>query len=203
MISLRRLSNVLDSPRAYALWQAPFARAKLAPLWRHNKPAASGRVLEVGCGPGTNVCHLGAAEYLGLDINPRYIEYARRVHRQKFIVADARTFIPPEGVGFDCIFMNSFLHHIDDENSERILSRMQAALREDGHIHILDLVLPERPSVARWLALHDRGEHPRELSRWRQMLGSIFQTVVFEPYAVRALGVDLWQMFYFKGRCKA
>jgi SAM-dependent methyltransferase len=202
MISVRKLSNILDSPRVYALWQAPFANSKLVPLHRHNDLTRAARVLEVGCGPGTNTNLFQKSDYLGLDLNPHYIEHARRVHGREFVVADAREFIPPAGQRFDFILLNSFLHHIDDENTLRILHRLRDALSVEGHIHILDLVLPERPGVARWLARNDRGDYARPLERWRALLGSVFGTVVFEPFALRALGVDLWKMVYFKGNAR-
>ena len=202
MISPGRISDLLDSPRAYALWQAPFVRSKLQPLVRHNDLSQARRVLELGCGPGTNASCFPQARFLGVDLNRRYIEHARRACRGEFVCADACTFEPPQGERFDCVLLNSFLHHIDDENSVRILSRLHGVLDDDGHIHILDLVLPERSSAARWLATHDRGDFARPLATWRQMLGDIFQPVIFEPYAVRACGVDLWQMVYFKGRTR-
>ena len=203
MTFLRRLSDVLDSPHAYALWQAPFARTKVEPLLRHNKLPEVRRVLDVGCGPGTNARYFNHADYVGIDLNPRYIEHARSAHGREFVAADARTYIPPAGVRYDCVFLNSFLHHIDDDNCGRILRRLHDVLTDDGHIHILDLVLPQRRSVSRWLAQHDRGDFARPLDRWREIFGEVFEPVVFEPHAVRALGVELWQMVYFKGRAKA
>ena len=55
-------------------------------------------------------------------------------------------------------------------------------------------------TVARFLAVHDRGSFVRPLEEWRTVLGSVFHPVVTEPYAVGSLGVTLWNMFYFKGR---
>jgi SAM-dependent methyltransferase len=202
MVSFRRISDVLDSPGAYAAWQAPFARSKLMPLKRHNRIADFKNVLEVGCGPGTSAGYFAHANYRGIDLNQRYIEHARRRHRGEFETADARTYIPPADLRFDCIFLNSFLHHIDDENTGRILNRLHDVLAPGGCIHILDLVLPEKRSIARWLATHDRGDYARPLEKWRALFGGIFETVVFEPFAVKALGVDLWQMVYFKGSAR-
>jgi SAM-dependent methyltransferase len=203
MVGLRRFSDILDAPRVYALWQAPFARSKLVPWLRHNELASMRRVLDVGCGPGTNSRYFQHADYLGIDLNPRYVEHARRVHGREFLAVDACTYQPAAGERYDCIFLNSFLHHIDDENCGRILRRLHDVLSADGHIHILDLVLPERPSAARWLARHDRGNFARPLATWRGMFGEVFEPVVFEPHALRAFGCHLWQMIYFKGRAKA
>ncbi len=117
MVSLRRISDVLDSPRVYELWQTPFAAGKMRPLARHNHLPSIGRVLEVGCGPGTNAAYFDHTHYVGLDFNPKYTEYARRRYGREFITADARTYFPPPDVRYDCVLLNSFLHHIDDENT--------------------------------------------------------------------------------------
>jgi hypothetical protein len=71
---------------------------------------------------------------------------------------------------------------------------------DDGHIHVIDLELPERRGIPRALALGDRGEYPRILPAWRTLLTLHFDEAVFEPFAVPARGPMLWSMVYFKGR---
>ena len=71
------------------------------------------------------------------------------------------------------------------------------------HIHILDLVLPERPSISRTLAKADRGDFPRPLIQWNELFAEHFKVVQFEPYPLTMCGVTLWNMVYFKGRLKS
>lgn len=185
---------------AYRLWQAPFAERKLKPVRRHTDFSTIRRVLDVGCGPGTNTRHFAHADYLGLDINARYITAARRLYRREFIVTDVRNYDSPAGAKFDFILVNSFFHHIDLDGTRRILSHLRTLLTDDGHIHILDLILPESPGLPRSLARWDRGDYPRSLDEWRQIFGEAFEPVVVEPYPLGLLGVTLWSMVYFKGR---
>ena len=65
-------ARLFEVPWVYRAWQAPFAEQKLAPVMRHNVMGAVRRVLDVGCGPGTNAPHFEGLDYLGLDINPDY-----------------------------------------------------------------------------------------------------------------------------------
>jgi SAM-dependent methyltransferase len=190
----------MDRVTAYRLWQAPFAEAKMAPVRRHNDFSKIRRVLDVGCGPGTSTRHFAHADYLGLDFNPGYIAYARRRYGRPFVVADLLTYRAPADSRFDFILANSLFHHIDLDNTHRILQRLAESLTKDGHIHILDLVMPEEPSLARLLARWDRGAYPRPLADWRAVFGEHFEPVVVEPYPVSVLGVTLWNMLYFKGR---
>jgi SAM-dependent methyltransferase len=196
------VARLLSQPWAYRLWQAPFAEQKLAPVFAHNDLSAVRRVLDVGCGPGTNTPHFAHADYLGIDYNAEYIESARRRHQRRFIVADVTTFVVPAAERFDFILANSLLHHVDTPGVERVLAHLGDLVSADGHVHILDLVLPDHPSIARLLARWDRGEFPRPLAEWRRLFTARFEPVVFEPYTLSGLGVALWHMVYFKGRVR-
>ena len=199
---MARLTNILDFPSVYRLWQAPFASAKLRPLRHDNDLRDAQRVLDVGCGPGTNSPVFSHTDYLGLDLNERYIEQARRRYQGRFEVADVRSYQAPAGESYDFILLNSFLHHIDDQDTSKILANMDSLLSDDGHVHILELVLPERASISRWLARHDRGKFPRSLERWKQIFSDQFDTVTLKPFPLGLCGITLWNMVYFKGRRK-
>ncbi len=194
--------HILEMPISYRVWQAPFAEAKFAPVLAHNDLSAVRRVLDVGCGPGTNAAHFAGSDYVGIDLNPRYIEDAKRRHGRDFRVADATEFSVPEGERFDFILINSFLHHIPDEPTRDLLGNLRRALAPDGHIHVMELVLPPRPCMGRLLARLDRGDFARPLESWRELLGEHFDAVVFEPYPLGAAWSELttlWHMVYFKG----
>ena len=194
-------SKLLEIPLSYRLWQAPFAEAKFAPIRRHNDLAAVRRVLDVGCGPGTNARHFAGTDYTGIDLNEKYLEFARSRHTGTFIAADATEFTVPASERFDFVLVNSFLHHIDDELVRLLLRRLSTVVAEGGHIHVLELELPERPSVARLLTRMDRGDHARSPTRWRELLSESFAPVIFEHYPLGGWGgqTTLWKMLYLKG----
>lgn len=197
------VDTLLERAGVYRLWQAPFAESKLAPVKASGDIARARRVLDIACGPGTNARWFSHADYVGVDINPAYTRAARRRHRGRFITADF-TADSGEHLGkFDFILLNSFLHHLDDADATRVLLSARALLDAGGHVHVLDLVLPERPSIARRLALADRGRFPRPAQEWRDMFGRVFEPVSFARYDLAAVGVPLWQMVYFKGAALA
>jgi SAM-dependent methyltransferase len=193
---------ILRQPLAYRLWMAPWAARKLAPVLRHNDVRSIKRVLDVGCGPGTNAPAFADADYVGVDLNAQYIADARKRFGRNFLAADVRGNDFPVGSGFDCILVNSLLHHLDLEATRTLLGRLAELLTPDGHVHILELVMPERLSVAKALAHADRGDYPRSLAAWKDIFAEKFTPVLMEPYQVTGGPVALWQMVYFKGRLK-
>jgi SAM-dependent methyltransferase len=200
--TLKLAARIMDYTWAYRLWQAPFSEKKLAPVLAHNDLGAVRRVLDVGCGPATNIHHFNSADYLGIDSNESYIDYARRRWGRNFVVADITNY-SVVGERYDFILVNSFLHHIDTGATHRILSHLGTLLADDGCVHILELVLPSNPSISRLLARLDRGDFPRLLTDWHDLFAEHFEPVVFEPYPLGAFGLTLWNMVYFKGRMRA
>ena len=192
--------RLLELPGVYAAWQAPFAARKFAPVEKRLRERTIRRVLDVGCGTGTNASRFKDVDYVGIDINERYLDMARARFRGSFIKADLTIAdLTPLGA-FDTILVNSFLHHVDDREVKQILTQLTSMLAPEGRVHILELVLPTRKSVAWMMARLDRGKHARPLDQWCELFSAAFEPVVIEPYF---LGGRLWSMVYFQGRAKS
>lgn len=194
--------RLLEQPWVYRAWQAPFADQKFAPILAHNDLGRVRRVLDIGCGPGTNAKHFTHTEYLGIDINQDYIEDARQRYGREFIACDVRTYSPPRDSRFDFVLVNSFLHHLNSDDVHSILAHISSMLTEDGHVHILELVMPDSPSIPRLLARWDRGKFARSQQEWSTTFSKLFEPVLFEPYPLTGAGATLWNMVYFKGRVR-
>jgi len=190
---------LLEQTAIYSLWQAPFAAEKIAPVLKYNDLRKVRRVLDVGCGPGTNTKYFSEPDYLGIDINPRYIESARRRHNRSFKVADVTSY-DENGTGrFDFILVNSFLHHVADVDAHRVLARLAEWLTPDGNLHIVELISPRDRSISQVLSDWDRGKFVRSLEDWRKLFEEHMTVSLFEPYRISLAGVTLWNMVYCKG----
>ena len=192
--------RLLELPVVYAAWQAPFAASKFAPVERRLRDRAIRRVLDVGCGTGTNAGRFQDVDYVGIDINDRYLDVARARFKGSFISADLTAADLTSLGTFDTILVNSFLHHVDDRDVKHILTHLTGMLDPTGRVHILELVLPPRKSLARIMARLDRGKYARPLDKWYELFSAAFDPVVVEPYF---LGGKLWSMVYFQGREKS
>jgi SAM-dependent methyltransferase len=194
---------LLERSFVYRAWQRPFAERKLAPIVAQGDIARARRVLDVGCGPGTNAPHFEHADYLGIDINEDYVASAARRFGRRFIAADVTSYVVEGDGRFDFILVNSLLHHLATPAIRPLLAHLARLLADDGHIHILDLVLPvERYSISRALARADRGDFPRPLDEWRTIFGEALDVQHFEPYPLGLAGLTLWNMIYCKGRSR-
>ena len=195
---MRITDRLLEHPVVYAAWQRPFVRKKFAPVERRLRDWPIRRVLDVGCGPGTNAQHFAGADYVGVDINPRYLDIARARYAGRFVEANLETADLSSFGTFDVMLVNSFLHHLSDEAVARLLGQLQKLLDSDGRIHILELVLPERLSMTQLMARLDRGQYARPLRVWETLFSRYFDAAVVEPYSV----AGLWAMVYFQGKKK-
>lgn len=198
-VGRRAADRLLEVPVVYRLWQAPFADAKLRPFLERVDLRTVKRVLDVGCGPGTNAAVFRDSDYVGIDVNPDYIATASRKHAGRFVVGDVadERVLPDER--FDCVFANSLMHHLPDDVVRSLLRRMSRLTTPEGGVHILDLVLPEGASAARLFARLDRGRFARPLHEWRALFTEHLEERHLELYPLGLPGVPLWWMVYFHG----
>jgi len=197
---LRRFADrALELPLVYRGLQAPFAQAKFAPFFRHVRDRNVRTVLDVGCGPGTNAAHFRHLDYTGIDINADYIASAQRRIPGRFVVGDVTDPNVLPGGQYDCVLVNSLLHHLEDAAVRSLLARLGRLVAAGGAVHILDLVMPARWNPARVLARLDRGRHPRPLEAWRALFSEAFAVRAFEPYGLGLPFVTMWEMVYFEG----
>jgi SAM-dependent methyltransferase len=197
---MRRIDAAMKWPLIYRLWMGTHAEKKLIPIMTHNDVGRARRVLDVGCGPGTNAPHFSHTDYLGIDSNERYIRDARNRYSGHFQVGDVTRLEVSADERFDFILVNSLLHHIDISATRRLLSHLPALLIEGGHVHIIELVLPQSFSLPFVIARADRGDYPRPIDEWRQIFKEHFDEVVFEPFDVSVWGIAFWNLVYFKGK---
>src|SRR5258708_38730830 len=94
------LTYLLEQTPVYSLWQAPLITDKLTPVLAHNDMARVRRVLDVGWGPGTKTDFFRRADYLGVVINPPFIESPQRKHQRRFIVAPLTPYPDSDAVKF-------------------------------------------------------------------------------------------------------
>lgn len=112
------------------------------------------RVLEVGCGTGTDLLQFarGGAVVTGCDLTPRSVEIARRRFEVyglegQFSISDAENLSFPDE-SFDLVYSFGVIHHTPD--TERAVSEIHRVLRPGGKAIVM---VYHRSSFYYWLAL--------------------------------------------------
>lgn len=191
------LRSILAAPFFYETLQKPLLEKKLAPLKRDGVIEKTNSVIDIGCGPGINSALFRDKRYLGIDLSKKYIDFANKHRTGDFRVADATSFKTDEK--FDLVFMNSLMHHIDDAGTERLLGSCEKFLNEDGEIRILDLVMPEKPCLARLLAKADRGNHVRTAEKWETLFDRHLNRKNVEYYNITFFRIPFFTMIHYTG----
>jgi ubiquinone/menaquinone biosynthesis C-methylase UbiE len=147
-------------------------RAIRAVIRRHLSLGGDVRTLDLGCGPGAFADLFERQDYVGADVNPRYIDHARRTRKGAFVVGDARELDLPED-RFDQILIFGLLHHLSDQDVRSVLSEARRVLVAGGRI----LVIEDIPAVHRLNLvghlLHqiENGHHIRHPDAYKQLYG--------------------------------
>jgi len=126
-------------------------RGVIAGYLQHLAP--SGRILDVGCGEGLVLGHLGpCVDYVGVDLSEDAIARARSAFGARpstaFHVADASAFEPAGH--FDIIVFNESLYYFEDPAA--VVARYERALRPGTGKMIVSMY--DAPTTARtWRAI--------------------------------------------------
>jgi SAM-dependent methyltransferase len=112
---------------------------------------AGARLLEVGCGMGTDLLQFarGGAKVTGVDLTPRSIEISRRhlaVYGElgDFAITDGES-LPFADESFDVVYSNGVLHHTPD--TAGAVREVHRVLRRGGQARVM---LYHRSSVHYW-----------------------------------------------------
>jgi len=175
------MKGLLEHPRISGLFRRLVGRDTARSVYarEHQRLAPGQRVLDLGCGPADILQFLPAVEYVGYDINPAYIERARRRfgHRGEFHCS-AVTEDLPIAQRFDLVIAHGVLHHLDDVAAGSLFRIARRALRPGGRLVTFDGCFVEGQSaLARLFLSLDRGRHVRSRDAYERLARAEFDPV--------------------------
>jgi SAM-dependent methyltransferase len=195
------LRRILSMSWAYRIFGTLIGgtRATSRLVRQRARPFSGCRILELGCGPGGLLSHLPdqTVEYCGIDMNPAYIETARRRWAARpnctFIREEIECTAAPEPGYFDIVLAISVLHHLNDRDADRVFEIACDGLKPGGRLITYDGVYVESQNrLARWLISHDRGMAVRTVKeyegvarrRFGDVQGAVLHNTLFVPYTI-------------------
>ena len=119
-------------------------KAIRAVIRRHLRVGQGLRTLDLGCGPGAFADVFDGDDYVGVDLNRRYIEHAQRTRPGTFLVSDARRIDLPDG-RFDQVLIFGLLHHLSDTDVRAVLAEARRLLVPGGRI----LAVEDIPAISK------------------------------------------------------
>lgn len=96
-----------------------------------------GLFLDLACGTGHFSTKFSNDNYIGLDLNYRYLKNARKNHKKRFINSDA-TVISFKSEVFDNVFIVGLFHHLDDYTSLKVLKEIKRILKPGGKVLVVE-----------------------------------------------------------------
>jgi SAM-dependent methyltransferase len=94
------------------------------------------RVLDLGCGEGGTLWHLGdPAGAIGLDLFPAKLAFARD-HVRANLVAGSAVALPFADGSFDQVMVRDVIHHVTDAGG--MLAECRRVLAPDGRVDVLE-----------------------------------------------------------------
>jgi 2-polyprenyl-3-methyl-5-hydroxy-6-metoxy-1,4-benzoquinol methylase len=176
--------NILDIPLGYLAfqWLVGGIRARARCTREHMRPGKGMRVLDLGCGPGYVAKWLAGSEYVGLDTDQKYINYAQR-HYGKYgefqcnaLSDDFLNGTP----GFDYVLMHGVLHHLSDTEACEVLRLCHKGLKKGGILVTLDGYYSDKHhAIARLLLNLDRGTFVRTKSAYIALVRTVFSSIKY------------------------
>ncbi len=180
----RGLHRILNKAGVYDVVQKALLRSGSRSRYVREfvRPFAGCRILDIGCGPADMLAYLpeSIGEYVGFDMNPDYIEAARRRWggRGRFQCQKVGAATVAPGEAYDIVLANGIVHHLDDGEAGHLFDVARRALRPGGWLVTYDNVYVEGQHwLARWLIARDRGKAVRTLEGYEALARRSFPQV--------------------------
>jgi SAM-dependent methyltransferase len=178
---IQYLRRVLAVPTAYHSWWNIVGGPAVAKVLvnEYIRPSVGARILEIGCGPGNIVSYLPTSDYSGFDLNPNYIELAkRRFPNAHFVCERVSQYSLAQEQSFDMVLALGIVHHLEDAEARQLFQTAYDALKPGGKLVTLDGVWADGQSgVARWFLARDRGEYVRYEREYVGIASQVFRDI--------------------------
>lgn len=177
------LKDILSIPEVYILWQKLVGDYKLRKIYCQDyiKAQENSRILDIGCGPANMVDYLPKnIDYVGFDDSNIYIKNAKKKFPQKnySFFCQRVDFAQDFEEKFDIIMANAIVHHIDNNEADKLISFASRNLKPNGKFITLDGCFTQNQSwIKNWLLKNDRGKFVRNKDEYFNLFSKYFKEI--------------------------
>ena len=143
------------------------------------------KVLDVGCGPAEILDTLPKINYYGFDINPIYINSAKKKYdkRGKFFCRQFTSKEIKHLPKFDHILLLGILHHLNDKEINTLMVNLKKVLKKKANIITLDnIFIKDQNFIAKFLIQMDKGNNVRSKNGYLNILKKHFKKINSKIY---------------------
>ncbi len=153
------------------------------------------KILDIGSGTGEFSVFFKPENYTGIDIEPAYIDYAKKHYQGTFLLGDAAR-LPFSNYCFDKAVILGVLHHLDDSLCYKIFTEMKRVLKPGASILVMEDTRSDGDSVITKI-LHslDKGNQIRTADEYNAILKPHFK--ITESFKIKS-GLCPYQVFLLK-----
>ncbi|MDC3158879.1 class I SAM-dependent methyltransferase [bacterium] len=156
------------------------------------------KVLDFGCGTGSNSKLFHPKDYIGSEVNSSRVESSSKKYpKYKFkkipIINSLEDKLPWENNSFDIIFVSLCLHHINAKSCKIIFKEFRRVLKNNGKILGIEPALIDGKYFSNILMnILDAGDYILPLNKYKDMYESESFTTT-HINVVKTFGYNLWQ----------
>ncbi|MCK5283610.1 MAG: class I SAM-dependent methyltransferase [Nanoarchaeota archaeon] len=141
------------------------------------------KVLDFGCGTGSNSFIFKAENYLGVDIDKKRIDFASKLSPEyKFKVIE-NNILPANNNYFDYICVFAAIHHIPDYIFQGYIKEFKRVLKAHGKIIMIEPVFSENHRFNNWLMkTFDDGKFIRYEKEYKKLFSKDFSITFYKRF---------------------
>jgi cyclopropane fatty-acyl-phospholipid synthase-like methyltransferase len=174
--------QIFESARIFDFFQSLIGanRSRKQLIEKFVRPKKDALILDIGCGTGAILDFLPKeVNYVGIDVSEQYIKEAERRYcdrRARFTsIRVGEINLDKDAGKFDVVMANGVLHHLDNQEAEKLLFLAHEHLRIGGVFVSLDPVyVPDQSRLARMVVSHDRGDWVRDVRGYAKIIDAQF-----------------------------
>ncbi|WP_204346405.1 class I SAM-dependent methyltransferase [Psychroserpens algicola] len=173
---------ILGNPFVYWSYQKLVGGDRARRLFIKNqvRPQVGQKILDIGCGPGNILDYLPEMDYYGFDVDPEYIEAAKKNYgdRGTFICANASEFKVSEPHSFDVVIATGVIHHLNDSETKRLFEIAAEALKPNARLVTFDgCYIKGQHIISKYMLKFDRGKFVRTQESYEALAGHSFSKI--------------------------
>lgn len=141
------------------------------------------KVLDFGCGTGSNSFIFKPENYLGVDVDEKRIDFASKLFSDYTFEVIINNTLPVDDNSIDYICIFATIHHISDDIFGEYVKEFKRVLKPEGKIVVIEPVFSEEYKFNNWfMKIFDDGEFIRDEAGYEKIFGDEFKIKVHKRF---------------------